>query len=138
MIPILKEIDGQANGPKGMDLNEIRRDAVSKVTIRKQRGKTNSEEKIKRPSPSSAPVWGRSGTRVQVLRQTALSWAQVLGHQLCQEGIRVVTGRNDCRGVDQHEQPCGHPVILFLQTPEESTELLGLPSSPAGLPEPAL
>ena len=56
-----------------MDLNEIRRDTVSKVTIQKQRGKTNSEEKIKCPSPSSAPMWGLSGTRVQVLRQSALS-----------------------------------------------------------------
>ena len=111
MVPTLKETDGQANGPKGMDLNEIRRDTVSKVTIQKQRGKVNSEGKIKCPSPSSAPMWGLSGTRVQVLRQSALSWAQVFRHQLCQEGFRVVTGRKDCRGVDRREQPCGHPVI---------------------------
>lgn len=111
MVPTLKEIDGQANGPKGMDLNEIRRDTVSKVTIQKQRGKVNSEGKIKCPSPSLAPTWGLSGTRVQVLRQSALSWAQVFRHQLCQEGFRVVTGRKDCRGVDRCEQPCGHPVI---------------------------
>lgn len=43
-VPTLEEIDGQANGPKGMDLNDIRRDTVSKVTIQKQ-GEKQTQKK---------------------------------------------------------------------------------------------
>lgn len=86
MVPTLKEIDGQANGPKGMDLNEIRRAQSAELQF-KAKGKVNSEGKAKCPSPSLAPAWGLSGTRVQVLGSLLLSWAQVFGINYARRGL---------------------------------------------------